>query len=58
MMPHLKKAKPEYRFYDQGWNDRVANKPQQSSSNGASRDYRDGWRDCDEAPIEQRSQLN
>lgn len=36
-------------FYDYGWNDRMFGKPFLSSKEGASRNWRDGWKDCDEA---------
>lgn len=39
----------KYQFYDSGWNDRVRGEPFRSSMEGASRDWRDGWRDCDKA---------
>lgn len=37
----------EKRFYDHGWNARVRGEPYDHT---ASRDWRDGWKDCDEAP--------
>lgn len=39
------------RYYDHGWNARCRNEP---LIRPATRDYIDGWRDCDEAPIEVR----
>ena len=37
----------EKKFYDHGWNARVRVERYDSK---ASRDWRDGWKDCDEAP--------
>lgn len=36
----------EKQFYDEGWNARVRG---EAYDDGASRDWRDGWKDCDEA---------
>lgn len=35
------------KFYDDGWNARVRG---QEYDEAATRDWRDGWKDCDEAP--------
>lgn len=35
-------------FYDEGWNARIAGEP--FTSIGTTRDWRDGWRDCDGVP--------
>jgi hypothetical protein len=35
-----------FKFYDQGWNARIRGDEYVSS---ATRDWRDGWKDCDEA---------
>ena len=43
------------RYYDHGWNARVRGEPYDSS---ASRDWRDGWRDCDGAAEADRVLLN
>ena len=38
-------------FYDDGWNARVRGEPFDARS---TRDWQDGWKDCDEAPPEDR----
>jgi hypothetical protein len=38
-------------FYDEGWNARVAGNPYDQSK---SIDWRDGWKDCDKAPLSAR----
>lgn len=40
------------KFYDKGWNARVADKP--FTTIGTTRDWRDGWHDCDDAPEAER----
>lgn len=40
-----------YVYYDEGWNARVRGEP---FDQYATRDWRDGWTDCDEAPEEDR----
>jgi hypothetical protein len=46
---------PKREFYDQGWNDRVAGKPFVS---GTTKSWRDGWKDCDEVPEDQRTRMD
>ena len=41
------------RFYDEGWNARVNEEPFDPS---AAKDWRDGWKDCDEATAEHGKQ--
>lgn len=41
----------EKKFYDQGWNARVRGEPYDRH---ATLDWRDGWKDCDEAPESSR----
>jgi hypothetical protein len=45
----------EKKFYDQGWNARVKGEPYDPK---ASRDWRDGWKDCDEAPAADRKKMD
>ena len=40
-----------FKFYDEGWNARVRNQPYRPD---ATRDWRDGWNDCNEAPESDR----
>lgn len=46
--------KTERRFYDQGWNARVAGAPYTTRS---TIDWQDGWKDCDEAAPEHRKEI-
>lgn len=46
--------KTERRFYDQGWNARVAGAPYTTQS---TLDWQDGWKDCDEATPEHRKEI-
>lgn len=50
-------ATKPFHFYDQGWNARVRGEPFRSSLEGSSRSWRDGWKDCDEAPAEDRKEI-
>lgn len=45
MEDYYNNIKPEYRFYDQGWNDFADRKPWPGSDNSTI-DYRDGWHDA------------
>lgn len=38
-------------YYDQGWDARVRGEPYDRN---ATIDWKDGWRDCEEAPAEDR----
>lgn len=44
----------KFKFYDQGWNARVKGEPFEVT---ASKDWRDGWLDCDSAEESQRSEI-
>lgn len=44
----------ENKFYDQGWNARVRNEKYEPA---AARDWRDGWKDCNEADEEDRAEI-
>jgi len=44
----------KFEFYDYGWNARVRGEPYRPS---ASRDWRDGWKDCNEADPADRVEL-
>jgi hypothetical protein len=46
---------PTKAFYDQGWNDRIDNKPWDIM--GSTYHYRDGWKDCAELSDEERKEL-
>jgi hypothetical protein len=41
-------------FYDEGWNARVKCEPYDSTK---SRDWRDGWEDCEDAPESDRDEM-
>jgi hypothetical protein len=42
------------KFYDEGWNARVR---KEAYDRFASRDWRDGWKDCNEADPEDRKEM-
>lgn len=44
-----------FQFYDEGWNARVRGEP---FNKNATRDWRDGWKDCDEAQESQRQLID
>lgn len=39
------------KYYDEGWNARCKEEPYNPQ---APKDWRDGWKDCDEAPEDER----
>lgn len=41
-------------YYDNGWNARVRGEPFDPD---AYRDWRDGWKDCNEAPEQDRKEI-
>ena len=41
----------KFKFYDEGWNARCRG---EEYNPAASRAWKDGWKDCDEAPIDDR----
>lgn len=43
------------KYYDEGWNARCRGEPYQPT---ASLDWRDGWKDADEAPEEHRKEMD
>lgn len=42
-------------FYDEGWNDRLNGEP--FTTIGTTRDWRDGWRDCDDVAESERTRM-
>lgn len=46
---------PSYMYYDHGWNARVHGEPYVED---ATIDWRDGWCDCDEAPVDDRQLID
>lgn len=47
----LQRTYNPHQFYDQGWNARCRGEPYEPT---ASRDWKDGWKDADEAPEAER----
>ena len=51
----LNVKEPTMKYYDEGWNARCGGEPYKPT---ASRDWRDGWKDADEAPKEDQKEMN
>lgn len=41
-------------YYDQGWNDRIKGVAYDIH---ATEDWQDGWKDCNDAPLEDRKEI-
>ena len=56
------KSKYDYpegrRYYDDGWNSRCRGEPLALDKQPASSDFIEGWKDCDEAPEEDRQEMS
>lgn len=53
-MPSRQPAVDTKQFYDEGWNARSLGKQYDAR---ASEDWRDGWKDCDSAPLSDRKEI-
>ena len=47
--------KQSLKYYDEGWNARCRGEPFKPT---ASRDWRDGWKDANFAPAEERKEID